>query len=191
MTAREKTVSIITMTTTPRSVPFGTKKFSDVEDTKPGIVKFYNSTKSSVDNLDKLVRNFSSKPKCTRWLYGVSFIYVNVAVIVAMCLKDATNHYMFRKELAYELLMPLMKARAQQCNIRAPLQQSMEMVGARLLTTKLCCHPQSGKPDAPSVAGTKIERRLHISAHVQPLFVQHMPLNFFQNANDYFAFTCL
>ena len=37
---------------------------NDLQDTKPDIVEFYNSTKSGVD---KLVRNLSSKRKCTRW----------------------------------------------------------------------------------------------------------------------------
>lgn len=67
-------------------------------------------------SFDKLVR------KCTRWPYGVFFTYVDVAVIVVM-LTNSTSHYVFKKKLAYELLLLLVKARAQKLtNIPVALQ---------------------------------------------------------------------
>ena len=86
------------------------------EDGKPDIVITYNGNKGGVDNLDKLVRCYSSKKRCRRWPYSVAMTLVDVGVICAhKMMVDQSNsddcHYTFKKELAYELCRPLMKRR--------------------------------------------------------------------------------
>lgn len=86
---------------------------------KSDIVLFYNSTKPFVDNLDKLVRSFRSQRKCRRWPYGIFFTLADCAVIAALIMMREVNgnegltHYYFKRELAYQLCMPLIKKRAQ------------------------------------------------------------------------------
>ena len=78
---------------------------------KPDIVQFYNQTKSGVDNLDKLVRSFRSQRKCRRWPYGIFFTLCDVAVITACKMWNKDDHYLFKRELSYELALPLIHRR--------------------------------------------------------------------------------
>ena len=69
---------------------------------KPPIVLFYNSTKSGVDNLDKLVRTYPSKRKCRRWPYSVVMALFDTCIIAAHRListegDSQDSHYMFKK----------------------------------------------------------------------------------------------
>ena len=75
------------------------------ENGKPDIVEFYNSTKSGVENLDKLVRSYPSKRNCRRWPYGVVVAIFEACVIAAHILWNTTTnknerHYELKKQLA-------------------------------------------------------------------------------------------
>lgn len=91
---------------------------------KPEIVQAYNQTKSGVDNLDKLVRGYSSKRKSRRWPCSVFFVLVDTAIIAAhkLCLDRCENfkedHYTFKKEMAYELCKPIAMKRLQMRSLR-------------------------------------------------------------------------
>lgn len=58
---------------------------------KPPIVEFYNSTKSGVDNLDKLVRTYPSKRKCRRWPYSVVMSLFDSCIIAARILMNTSR----------------------------------------------------------------------------------------------------
>ena len=104
-------------------------------DQKPQMVVDYNSTKAGVDNLDKLVRGFRSKRKCRRWPYGVFFSLLDVAVIAAHQLFKQENdesHYVFKRELAYELAMPFVHRRVIVRQLTDATKQAMKAIGIQI-----------------------------------------------------------
>ena len=103
-------------------------------DGKGEIVKFYNSTKSGVDTLDKLVRGYSSKRKYRRWPCHVFFCLVDCAVYVSFLMSTYTSdchesHLDWKKELAYELTLPFVHRRSQLQGLRSTVKIAMDMVG--------------------------------------------------------------
>ena len=81
---------------------------------KPDIVHFYG-TKAGVDNL-KLNCSYSTKRKCRCWLCSIFFALLDNACYAAFVLwNDRENvskaHYVFKRDLAYELCMPHIKHR--------------------------------------------------------------------------------
>ena len=87
------------------------------------MIEFYNATKSGVDNMDHMVRFYSSKRKTRRWFYS---FFMNLVDIIALNAFVAykTGHpqesrYLFLKKLSHQLLMPLMEAR-RTANSRLP-----------------------------------------------------------------------
>lgn len=104
------------------------------EDGKSAVILDYNKTKSGVDNLDKLVRGYSSKRKCRRWPYGVAMTLVDVSVIAALKMVIAQchstdDHYTFKRELAYELCQSLMHRRIRQPRLRPTVLTALRQVG--------------------------------------------------------------
>jgi hypothetical protein len=109
--------------------------------TKPAIVEFYNSTKSGVDNLDKLIRTYPSKRRCRRWPYSVAMSFFDASIIAALILKRNTttafeSHYDYKKELAYELCLPLIRQRARLQTLRSSVRQAMAAVGVDIPANK-------------------------------------------------------
>lgn len=107
------------------------------DDRKPEIVLFYNSTKSGVDTLDKIVRNFSSKRKYRRWPPHIFFTLMDCAIYVSYKMMEAQSdysksHYQFKKDLAYELCLPLVKKRSQLPALRQSVKRAMELIGLEL-----------------------------------------------------------
>jgi hypothetical protein len=100
----------------------------DRGDGKPAIVSYYNSTKSGVDTLDKLVRMFRSKRKCRRWPYSIFFTCVDVAIISNMKL-FGEEHYYFKRELGYEMVLPHIQRRKNHPKLRETVKQAMRSVG--------------------------------------------------------------
>lgn len=101
---------------------------------KPEMVRCYNDTKAGVDNLDKLIRGYRSKRKCRRWPYGVFFTLLDAGVIAALRLWNENHEhheeqYLFKKNLAYELVMPLVNARSNIPGLRSTVKKAMELVG--------------------------------------------------------------
>ena len=105
---------------------------------KPDIVRFYNETKSGVDNLDKLVRGYSSKRKSRRWPVHLFFTLVDCAVLVALRMMQHQAgslecHYDFKKELAYELCLPLIIHRSSLPGLRQTVKDAMSAVGVTII----------------------------------------------------------
>ena len=121
-------------TTTLLSTMHGCQPNLNPDEGKGEIVKFYNSTKSGVDTLDKLVRGYSSKRKYRRWPCHVFFCLVDCAVYVSYVMATNTtafqeSHYDWRKELAYELTLPLVRRRSQMPGLRSTIKLAMSMIG--------------------------------------------------------------
>lgn len=101
----------------------------NLPDGKPQMVQCYNATKSGVDNLDKQVRCYRSKRKCSRWPYGLFFTLVDTGIVLLLRLFDLDSHYSFKKELGYELVAPLILRRLQMPNLRLTVRQAIVSTG--------------------------------------------------------------
>ena len=117
---------------------------------KGDIVQFYNSTKSGVDTLDKVVRSYSSKRKCRRWPYALFFSMLDAAAFAAFCLmKNATatndSHYTFKLELGYEMTIPLVKMRASLPTLTRKTMASMKLVGIYPTVHQQCTASSRGR----------------------------------------------
>ena len=96
---------------------------------KTEIVDCYNTTKSGADNLDKLVRTFRSQRKCRRWPYSIFITLAGVAVIAAMKARDASDQYPFKRDLGYDLALPLVRQRSQQRHLTRAIKMAVRLVG--------------------------------------------------------------
>lgn len=115
---------------------------------KPAIVENYNSTKAGVDNLDKLVRGYSSKRKCRRWPYGVFFTLMDVSVIAAYKMYQRDNddsHYIFKRELAYEMCLPFVHQRSLLPRLNDCIKQAMANVGITAAPVQPAVQQASGR----------------------------------------------
>lgn len=88
-------------------------KIGNLVDGIPNVVTTYNATKSGVDNLDHMVRLYSSKRKCQRWPYEVLFNLLDIAAVNAYLIfhysnenKRSNERYHFLLSLGYDLVKP-------------------------------------------------------------------------------------
>lgn len=56
-------------------------KFTDQSNNKPEIISFYNSTKSGVDNLDKIIANYSPNRRSRRWPLTIFYNMLAVSLV--------------------------------------------------------------------------------------------------------------
>ena len=98
---------------------------------KPEMVSYYNSMKSGVDNLDKLVRCFRSTRKCTRWPYSIFFTLVDVAVVANFKLFNE-DHYTFKRELGFEIVMRQINWRKTNSRLQETCKRAMRCVGVQI-----------------------------------------------------------
>ena len=87
---------------------------AEPEPFKPEIIQFYNQTKGGVENLDKLVRTYSSIRKCNRWPVTLFFNLIDIAAYKALVCYVFTNpnyhkgklsrRRLFLEELAFQLV---------------------------------------------------------------------------------------
>ena len=86
------------------------------ESKKPSLITFYNSTKSGVNIVDQLCRNYTVQRKTSRWLMVIFYSILNVTRINTFIILRNKNHYSFRrdalKQLAMELVLDHLKRRA-------------------------------------------------------------------------------
>jgi hypothetical protein len=136
----------------------------DRKEGKPDMVEFYNSTKSGVDNLNKLVRGYSSQRKCQRWPYAVFFTFVDVAIVAAMKLMNVSDHYHFKLELAYELIMPLIMERSRLPNLKKTVRSAMENIGIDFNVPKPA-PPESVKTGRCGFCERKKDRKTNVLCH--------------------------
>lgn len=142
----DKAKSPVLLLSTMHKPPF-------VAGNKPEIVCFYNKTKSGVDNMDRQVRYYSSKRKCSRWPYSVFMNLVDIAGINASVLFKSeeddfacTQRREFLKNVGYQLVhnhilhrmaknMRYLKAptvRAlHQCGYKLSNEQEIQVVGRK------------------------------------------------------------
>ena len=119
-----------------------------LDDRKCEIIEYYNSYKSGVDHFDKLVRTYRSQRKCCRWPYGIFFTLVDAACVTSYKLWIENNqetHYKFRKELAKELCLPLIKKRSAHPKLRASVRNAMSLCGIVFPKKKLNQNEESNK----------------------------------------------
>lgn len=58
-------------------------KFTDKSNNKPEIISFYNTTKSGVDNLDKVIANYSPNRRSRRWPLTIFYNMIAVSLVNA------------------------------------------------------------------------------------------------------------
>ena len=124
---------------------------------KPPIVADYNHTKTAVDNLNKLVRTYSSKRKCRRWPYSIAMTLVDVAIIASHKLMQSQtgsteDHYTFKRELSYELCRPIMARRLQRPNRKRSV---CALLANMNLAKDQQCHGADDVPPHPSSKASK------------------------------------
>ena len=93
---------------------------------KPLIIHHYNRTKSAVDSADKMTKQYTTRRATYRWTLASFFNLLDIASIngtVVYCLNNRNSsiisskynyRYLFLKNLAYELVIPLVKRRKSQ-----------------------------------------------------------------------------
>lgn len=124
------------------------RQLPNASDGKSDIVVFYNSTKAGVDTLDKLTRTYRSQRKCNRWPYGVFFTLADTAVIGGLTMlrettgDPAISHYEFKKQLAYQLCLPLVHERAAIPRLPVSVRAAMTLIGVHRLPP---VHPAAEK----------------------------------------------
>ena len=95
-------------------------------------------TKSGVDILDKLARGYSSKRKYRRWPCHVFFTLLDCGIYVAYMMQKMTGdsqdtQHSFKKELAYELALPLVRQRSRVTSLHNPtVKEAMKAVGIKV-----------------------------------------------------------
>ena len=88
---------------------------------KPEIVQFYNETKSGVDEMDKLLRRYTTQRRTNRWPLALFFNIVDIAALAAYIIYMANNDMLnrrtsdrrlFLRSLGEELSLPAIEDRA-------------------------------------------------------------------------------
>jgi hypothetical protein len=111
---------------------------------KPETVKFYNETKSGVDNLDHMIRLFSSKRKCRRWPYSVAMNLVDIAGVNGAIIhgrligKNSDVHQKFLKAAGYQFVDAHIRRRMNTQRQSGPVAIALQMLGYKPSTTNLC-----------------------------------------------------
>ena len=106
------------------------------ENNKPSAVLFYNQTKSGVDNLDKMVRTFSTKRKCRRWPFAILMNLLDVAIINSGFIWNShtgtvynKQHCDFMKNVGYQLVDGQIKARIAKGGMKETVSHAMKLLG--------------------------------------------------------------
>lgn len=110
---------------------------------KPVIITYYNKTKGGVDNMDKLLGEYSTKRKTCRWPLALFFNAIDVAALAAYIIYIEQNTQLtstdrrrrFLKELSFQLCKENIEQRAQNPKIIAkPFTRSAieEVFGKRI-----------------------------------------------------------
>ena len=60
-------------------------------ETKPEVIKCYNSTKGGVDTMDRLVRGYSTKQMTRRWPMAIFYNMVDVGALNALIVYLSLN----------------------------------------------------------------------------------------------------
>ena len=79
----------------------------------PEIVATYNNTKSGTDNMDHMLRLYTSRRKCCRWTYGFYFNLIDIALLNAYIVyrhNNVLSHYSYLVDVGYALLDPHIRA---------------------------------------------------------------------------------
>jgi hypothetical protein len=122
---------------------------SNEPERKPDIILCYNQTKSGVDNLDKLVKEYSTRSGTRRWPMVLFLSWLDIAAYNALVvytfnfpdqLQKNRARYKFLKQLGKSLTKPLMDRRMQavQQNPKSHkkrTRQLLELCGAALQQT--------------------------------------------------------
>ena len=107
-------------------------------DFKPEMILDYNKTKSAVDNLDKLVREYRCLRTSRRWPLALFFDFINIASHNAFCAwSDHEPNYnvgkshrcrLFLMQLAEDMAKPLIDGRARNpVGIQEPILADVSM----------------------------------------------------------------
>lgn len=86
---------------------------------KPEIIKFYNMTKGGVDNMDKLLAEYSVQRRTNRWPLAMFYNMLNIAALAACIIYHEHNKFLtstdrrrkFLQELSVQLCLPAIKSR--------------------------------------------------------------------------------
>lgn len=112
---------------------------SQEEHKKPEIILDYNATKGGVDNLDKLVRTYSSKRKTKRWPMVVFFNTLDIgaynALVIWLALhpdwqkNNKARRRIFLRELSYQLTQTNMERRSENIHLSNEIKNTIESCG--------------------------------------------------------------
>lgn len=120
---------------------------------KPEIIEYYNSTKSGVDNMDKLLTHYSTKRRTLRWPLALFYNIIDLACLASYIiytknnpLTKTTSHSRrtFLQDLGRSLAMPAIEKRSQTPNV------------TKTFSTKIAIESMIGHPIIPQApsAGT-------------------------------------
>ncbi|XP_047099197.1 piggyBac transposable element-derived protein 4-like [Schistocerca piceifrons] len=122
---------------------------------KPDIMKFYNSTKGGVDQMDQKICYYTCKRQTRRWPFALWVNMMDVAAMNSEILFSAqhlTYHsgssdkrHLFLRDLAEEMVRPLMELRTQIPNLPKKIVDALQRCGVQknvILPNQL---PVSGK----------------------------------------------
>lgn len=95
---------------------------NEVEDSvsaKPEIIQFYNQTKGGVDNMDKMLAEYTVQRKTNRWPLAMFYNMLNIAALAAYVIyhehntsfKSTNKRRKFLQDLSLQLCMPAIEAR--------------------------------------------------------------------------------
>jgi hypothetical protein len=107
---------------------------------KSDTVSFYNKTKSGVDNLDHMIRNYSCKRKCRRWPYSLMMNMVDVAGVNGSIIFIQTQgeftkhgkshaHLHFLKSAGYQLVDAQIQRRISSQRLSGPASLAIQLLG--------------------------------------------------------------
>lgn len=104
---------------------------------KPDTVLFYNRTKGGVDLLDKKIRAFTCKRKCSRWPVAMFSNFIDTACINACFILNQAqsddkkvSHAEFLKNLGYSLVDSCIRRRLQSpCSLQKEVVISLNLCG--------------------------------------------------------------
>lgn len=104
----------------------------------PEIIQYYNSTKSGVDSMDRMIRYYTCKRKCFRWTYGFFCNIIDIALmngsIVMRSINPPTDgknnlfRYNFLLDVGYELVDAQIKKRLSG-RLTKPISTAMLLIG--------------------------------------------------------------
>lgn len=91
----------------------------DTQTAKPEIITYYNETKGGVDNMDKLVSEYTTKRKTSRWTLALFFNILDISGLAAFKIFSENNPQLsgtdkrrqFLKDLAKQLCIPNIECR--------------------------------------------------------------------------------